>query len=285
MFEFDAEGRSRVAQLPLPHEWQRRNVLQLAALVVLGSFFSATGVGCTPATTDRGVRQQVGSRARQAQSLLEFVVDAGEEQQSDAVDRFQVEQREISYGLASILNTKVKPDEWLSFASPVEFELAIEMELRHVRLVPTERDFAATIERPLTSVDNEEGEPILDVLLTIILDALDIFDALKEVKEFLNNNHRLRAMFIVLVSSIKGALKDRRFADVTMNFRKFLELLVAHETLTELEAKLGKEKIARLLASISARFVPFIGWSLFVASLLVSIYRNWERLTKADFKF
>src|ERR1043166_7811056 len=271
---FDPERQRQIIELP-PQEWQRRNVLQRASGIVLSGLFSAVGVGCAPATSDHGIRQQIGFRARQAQILLDFVVEAGEEQQPDAVDRFHVEQRDISYALAGILNTKVRPEEWLSLVSPLEFELATEMAFRHVRLVPIEHDNSAAVERSLPSVDDREGEPILDVILAIILDALDIFDDAKAIKEFLTSNHRLRAMFIILASSITGALKDRRFANVAMNFRKFLELLVARETLTELEAKLGKERITRLLRRVSSRFVPFIGWALFVASLLASIYRNW----------
>jgi hypothetical protein len=281
-FNLDPERLRQIVELP-QCGWQRRDILRLPSVIILGGLFSGAAVGCTPTTSDHGIRQQIGFRARQAQSLLDFVVEAGDEQQPDAVNRFYVEQRDISHAVASILN-KVKPEEWLSFASPLEFELATEMAFRHVRLVPTNQDVSAAIERPLPSVD-EEGEPILDVILAIVLDALDIYDDVKEIKEFFSRNHRLKAALIVLASSIKEARKDQRFAYVATNLRQFLQLIVAHETLTELEGKLGKEKVARLLTRISSRFVPFIGWALFVASLLASIYRNWERLIKADPRF
>jgi hypothetical protein len=282
-FRFDPKTLSPIVVLP-SNEWQRRDIVQLASAVVLGGLFSATASGCAPATSDRGIRQQIGFRARQAQALLDFVIDAGEEQQSDALDRFQLEQREISFDLASVLNTKVRSEQWLSFVSPLQFALANEMESRRVRVVPTESDVDAIVERPLPNVVSEDGEPILDVLLDIIVDALDLSDDMKTIKEFLNSS-RVRAIFFMLASSIRAALKDRRFAEVATNFRRFLELMVDRETLADLEAKLGKEKVARVLARVAARYVPFIGWSLFVASLLVSIYRNRERLARAELRF
>jgi hypothetical protein len=249
----------------------------------VGGFFSTAGVGCAPAASDRGIRQQIGVRARQAQALLDFVVDAGEEQQGDAVDRFQAAQREISNGLANILNTNINPEGWFSFVSAPEFDLANEMETRQIRLVPNQDILTAVVERPVRSVNAEDGEPIFDVLLKILFDALGIYGPAQDIIGFLKNNERVKGMFVVFASSIKGALKDRRFAEVATNCRRFIELIVSHETLADLEAKLGKDIVARLLNGIAARFVPFLGWSLFVASLLVSIYYNREKLAKATF--
>lgn len=53
--------------------------------------------------------------------------------------------------------------------------------------------------------------------------------------------------------------------------RKILERFIDRSFLDRLGRRIGSEALKRLLAKIGARFIPFVGWALFLAELLIAI--------------
>ena len=262
-------GRDRTAVV-----MARRHLLRaaggLAAAVFTPRFVRAqtfTATSISQAAQD--ARRDVGELGRRADDLLRRTVAAGSERGSAAVRRFRAGQVSLARDLAAIFNGRVAEDDWLLIVPTRELGLVLTMRPLVIRLAPTPNEVEAALKEPLVRVEPLTGDTAEDVLHTIVLESLGL--------------ERRVALFEVLRNdpAVQPALKDaadavraHRYGLAALELERLMRAMVLPASVAAIANNLGKDAERTLYTALIVRFVPFIGWTYFVALLLATIYQN-----------
>jgi len=262
-------GRDRTAVV-----MARRHLLRAAGGLAAAAFtpgfvraqtFTATSI--SQAAQD--ARRDVGELGRRADDLLRRTVAAGSERGSAAVRRFRAGQVSLARDLAAIFNGRVAEDDWLLIVPTRELGLVLTMRPLVIRLAPTPNEVEAALKEPLVRVEPLTGDTAEDVLHTIVLESLGL--------------ERRVALFEVLRNdpAVQPALKDaadavraHRYGLAALELERLMRAMVLPASVAAIANNLGKDAERTLYTALIVRFVPFIGWTYFVALLLATIYQN-----------
>ena len=252
----------------------RRNLLRLtgtlAATMILAPRVPAqTFTASSISQAAQDARRDVGRLSLRADNLLRLTVADGPERGASAVRRFRAEQVVLARDLATIFNSRVSEDDWLLVTPVRELDLALTMQPLVIRLAPTSDEVEAVIKQPLPQIEPLAGDTAEDVLLTIALGALG---AERHVALF----EQLRNDRVVAAATegAAGALKSERYGLAALELERLMRVMVQSGNVKAVADDLGKDTPRRLYKALVVRFVPFIGWTLFVTLLLATIYYN-----------
>jgi hypothetical protein len=214
-------------------------------------------------------RSEAGRFGRRADNLLRLTVTDGLERRAVAVRRFRAEQATFSRELAALFNSRVSEDDWLLVVPTRELDLVLAMQPLVIRLAPTADEVEAVIAKPLPQIEPLAADVADDVLLTIVLATLGL-ERHVALFEQLRNDRALQPA----LREAAAALKDRRYGLAALALERVMRATVLPHNLAAIRENLGGAAVRRLYKSLVVRFVPFLGWTLFDAGLLATIYYN-----------
>ncbi|HEY1311012.1 MAG TPA: hypothetical protein VGF02_08685, partial [Pseudolabrys sp.] len=148
-------------------------------------------------------------------------------------------------------------------------DLALTMQPLVIRLAPISEEVEAAIKQPIAQIEPLAGDTAEDVLLTIVLGALGV-ERHVALFEQLRNDRTLAAA----TEGAAGALKSERYGLAALELERLMRVMVRPDTVAAIADDLGKDTPRRFYKALVVRFVPFIGWTLFVTLLLATIYYN-----------
>jgi hypothetical protein len=254
----------------------RRDLLRiaggLAASVVFApqlaraQTFTATSI--SQAAQD--ARRDAGQLARRADTLLRLTVADGPERGGSAVRRFRAEQASLARDLATIFNSRVSEDDWLLVAPTRELDLVLTMQPLGIRLVPTSREVEAALKQPLTRIEPLANEDAEDVLLAMVLANLGLGRRGDALIARLKAEESLSAA----LKDAAGAVKVHRYGLAAFELERLMRIVTAPRIVATIAEQRGGSFMRTVYKALVVRFVPFIGWTVFVALLLATIYYN-----------
>jgi hypothetical protein len=247
-----------------------RQALGLAAALVITPRLAAaqTFTASSISQAAQDARRDVGKLSRRADNLLRLTVADGPERGAKAVLRFRAEQAALARELAAVFNGRVSEDDWLLVTPMRELDLARTMQQLVIRLAPTSDEVESMLREPLAQIEPLPGDNVEDVLLTIVLTALDI-ERRVALFEQLRNDAALRPA----LKDAAVAVKAQRYGLAALELERLMRAIVLPGTVAAIGEN-GKDSTRSLYKTLVVRFVPFIGWTYFVTLLLVTIYYN-----------
>ncbi len=253
----------------------RRGLLRtagaLAAAIVIAPWRAAaqtfTATSISQAAQD--ARRDAGRLARRADNLLRLTVANGAGHSAVAVGLFRSEQVSLARDLAAVFNERVSEDDWLLVAPTRELDLALTMQPLVIRLAPTTAEVEAAIKQPLAQIEPLAGDRAEDVLLTIVLNTLGLERRVALFEQLRDDRTLADAL-----RDATAAVKRRRYGLAAFELERLMHVVVRPRMVAAIGENLGKESTRTLYKTLAVRFVPFIGWTYFVALLLVTIYYN-----------
>lgn len=252
----------------------RRNLLRLtgalmATTVLVPRLVAQTFTESSISQAAQDARRDVGRLSRRADNLLRLTVADGPEHGASAVRRFRTEQIGLSRDLATIFNSRVSEDDWLLITPVRQLDLALAMRPLVIRLAPTADEVEAAIQQPIAQIEPLTGDTAEDVLLTIVLGALGLPRHVALFEQLRNDRDLVAA-----TEGTAGALKSERYGLAAFELERLMWAMVLPSTVAAISDDLGKDAARTLYKSLVVRFVPFVGWTLFVTLLLATIYFN-----------
>lgn len=249
----------------------RRQVLcsaGAAAVVIAGGraiaqTFTATAIS----QAAQQARRDVGRLARRADNLLRQTAADGAERGGAAVRRLRAEQVHLARDLAAIFNGRVSEDDWLLIVPTAELDLALAMQPLVIRLAPRPDEVEAAVKEPLPAIAPGRDAAADDVLLTLVLTALGV-PADPAVMAHLKDD----AAFAAALRDAAAALRARRYGLAALEFERLMRALVLPRNV-DVVAGRDPDRLRGLYKVLAVWFVPFIGWSFFVARLLAAAYQ------------
>ncbi len=252
----------------------RRNLVGLAgglaaalALPRLSAAQRFTATSISQAAQD--ARREVGRLGQRADNMLRHIVEGGLQNDAQAVRRFRTEQGPLARGLAAVLNKQVSEDDWMLIVPTRELDLALAMQPLAIRLAPTSDEVEAVLKQPLPQIEPLDGDEAPDVLHTIVLAALGL-ERRVALFEALRNDRTLSPA----LKDAAAAVKTENYGRAALELERVMRAIVLPDTVAAIIDNLGTGARYRLYKSLSVRFVPFIGWTYFIALLLATIYYN-----------
>jgi hypothetical protein len=119
------------------------------------------------------------------------------------------------------------------------------------------------------------GESLWSVLLDILLETFGIRDLVRaKVVDLVAKNQSLKSLF----DDLAEAVLHRDLALVALRTEQVLAFLFGPDMLYTIETALGRAALEEILGVIGAQFVPFIGWALLIASFIIAVAHNWDKL-------
>lgn len=118
---------------------------------------------------------------------------------------------------------------------------------------------------------------LFDVVIDIILDALDLLEARETFREIMRQLPGSEEC----VEKISKAMKESRQDAVADGIFNFLRHLFEWDWAKTWVDKLPPNLKVKLLARLGVRLVPFFGWGYLLVALALSTNRHWERLRAA----
>ncbi|MBV9346793.1 MAG: hypothetical protein JOZ70_03210 [Pseudolabrys sp.] len=212
-------------------------------------------------------RRDVGALARRADNLLRQTVADGAERGGLAVRRFRTEQANLMRDLAAIFNGRVSEDDFLLIVPTRELDLVLTMQPLVIRIAPRPQEIEEFLRAPLPTVDPKRGDETEDLLLILVLAALGFKDDGSIAASLRDDT--------TLASAAKAtgvAVKGKNYGLATFEIERLMRLIVLPRNITAIADHAGPEARRTLYRSLVAAFVPFVGWTLFVAQVLAAIY-------------
>ena len=214
-------------------------------------------------------RRDAGWLGRRADTLLRLTVADGPAHSAGAVVRFRHEQVPLARELTALFNNRVSEDDWLLVVPTRELDLALAMQPLAIRLAPTPDEVEAAVKEPLPVIEPLAGDEAADVLHTIVLASLGL-----ERRVALFEQMRNDRAFAPALKDTAEAVKAERYGLAALDLERGMHAVVSRDTVAAIGDNLGTEAVRKLYKSLTVRFVPFIGWTYFVTSLLATIYLN-----------
>ncbi len=251
----------------------RRTLLRLAAtaaaLAASPVAFAQLYSESTISKAAQDARRDAGRLGRRADDLLRAVVADGFANDAAAVRRFRAEQIWLARDLSRLLNTRVGEDDWLLIVPTRELDLALAMQPLFIRIVPGADEVEAAVKKPLVQIEPLAGDSAEDVLLTIVLDTLNI-ERQVGLFEVLRNEPNLA----LALADTAAAIKAKRYGLTALELERVMRAMVLPNNIVAVAENFGQEGVLRLYKSLVLRFVPFVGWTFFDTLLLATIYYN-----------
>jgi hypothetical protein len=254
----------------------RRDLLRIAGGLAASAVFAPqlaraqtfTATSISQAAQD--ARRDAGQLARRADTLLRLTVADGPERGGSAVRRFRAEQASLARDLATIFNSRVSEDDWLLVAPTRELDLVLTMQPLGIRLVPTSREVEAALKQPLTRIEPLANEDAEDVLLAMVLANLGLGRRGDALIARLKAEESLSAA----LKDAAGAVKVHRYGLAAFELERLMRIVTAPRIVATIAEQRGGSSMRTVYKALVVRFVPFIGWTVFVALLLATIYYN-----------
>jgi len=246
----------------------RRSILKagLAAglLPALGSAARAQD-----AARSRDVMQTIATAKGQAENLLASALYSNLSAENSKV--IESANERIFASLSGVLSG-IPAEEAIVYAEPAQTMIAEQMPERGVAIVPE----AAT---PVIPGGSPEGSgELIDVVADIIKDAFGVKDLNVEGLTQVASELAL----IDIVSRIGGMIRSNNWALAAEFLRALLtQLGAAAAAIPAIQKALGEEALKEILTAVSARFVPFLGWPILIASILFAVMKHRNRLLAA----
>jgi len=266
-------GRSGPAASPAT----RRDLLRagggLAAAAILAprSGAAQTFTADSISQAAQNARRDVGRLSQRADDLLRHVVADGLDNEARAVRRFRTEQGPLARDLAAIFNGRVSEDDWLLVVPVRQLDFVLAMRPLVIRIAPTPAEVEAALKLPLAQVEPLAGDTADDVLLALVLQILGLARRVGLFEE-LRNNPALAAA----LKDAAAAVKAKRYGLAALELERVMRAMVQPSAITAIGDDLGKDAQRTLYKVMIVRFVPFLGWTYFIALLLATIYFNRE---------
>jgi hypothetical protein len=208
-----------------------------------------------------------------AKSVVLTVVSSDVKGASEAAAAFRDAQLSIALNTGQLLR-EVKPEEQVDYTRPDQYPLTREMIRKGVSLVPSEDQIRAELTQPVPSIPQEPHKKLWQVVLAVFLEALGIRDVVErfgpKVIDLVTGDKFLTTAF----DDLAKAVARQDMALVALRTEQILDYLFG--LAGPLETLLGEAAAAEMFAAIGARFVPFLGWALWIASFVIAIADNWE---------
>jgi hypothetical protein len=250
----------------------RRQVLRSAGALLaaaaggpaVAQTFTATAIS----QAAQQARREVGRLGRRADNLLRQTVADGPDKGGAAVRRFRGEQVHLARDLVAIFNGRVSEDDWLLIVPTSELDLALTMQPLVVRLAPRPEEIEAAVKAPLPKIEPLAADEIEDVVLMIVVAALGLPPGDAAMFAHLKDDNALAAA----LRDTAAALKARRYGLSALEFERLMRLVVLPRNV-EVLVGAGRTRQRNLYRALAVWFVPFIGWSFFIARLLAITYQ------------
>ena len=248
----------------------RRNVLKWGVGLAMAPGFAAAQVYTATSISQAAqqARRDVGRLGRRADNLLRQTVADWAEKGGAAVRRFRAELVGLSRDLAVVFNGRVAEDDFLLIVPTRDLDLALAMQPLVIRIASRPEEVEASLKEPLPKIEPLKEDEIDDVVLTIVLANLGA-KADHAVLAQLKDDNTLAAA----LKDTSAALKSRNYGLAALELERLMRVVSLPRNI-EVIAGGKPERIRAIYKVLTARFVPFVGWTLFTAQLLASIYQN-----------
>jgi len=246
----------------------RRSILK--AGLAAGLFPAlASAARAQDADRSRDVMQTIATAKGQAENLLAGALYANLSSENSKV--IEGANERIFAALAGVLGG-IPAEEATLYAEPSQTMIAEQMAERGVAVIPE----APT---PVIPAGSSEGSgELIDVVGDIIKDAFGVKDlnvpGLTQVASEL--------ALLDIFSRIGGMIRANNWALAAEFLRALLtQLGAAAAAIPAIEKALGEQAVKQILTAVSARFVPFLGWPILIASILFAVMKHRNRLLAA----
>jgi hypothetical protein len=193
----------------------------------------------------------------------------GTEKGPAAVRRFRAEQTSLSRDLAAVFNGRVSEDDFLLIVPTRELDLALAMQPMVIRIAPRPEEVEASLKEPLPKIEPLKEDEVEDVILMIVLANLGAKADDRAIFAQLKDDNALAAA----VRDTAAAVKAKNYGLAAFELERLMRVVALPRNLEVIAG--GKPDRARgMYKVLTVRFVPFLGWTLFTAQLLASIYQN-----------
>jgi hypothetical protein len=252
----------------------RRTLLRLsgglAVAVAIAPFAAAQRfTESTISQAAQDARRDAGRLGRRADNLLRVTIADGPEHGAAAVRRFRTEQVFLARELALLFNSRVNEDDWLLIVPTRELDLVLAMQPLVIRIAPAADEVEVAVKKPIPQVEPLAGDSAEDVLLTIVLDALNL-DRQVALFEQLRNEPNLT----LALKDATTAIKAQRYGLAALELERVMRAITLPNNVAAISDGLGQEAVRRMYKALTVRFVPFLGWTFFDTALLTTIYYN-----------
>jgi hypothetical protein len=251
----------------------RRDLLRSAGLAVIAfapgfaaaQVFTATSISMAA----QQARRDVGRLGRRADNLLRQTAADGAERGGAAVRRFKAEQANLSRDLAAIFNGRVSEDDFLLIVPTRDLDLVLTMQPLVIRIAPRPDEVEATLKEPLPRIEPRPDDQADDVVLAIVLASLGVSTEDRSMFAHLRDDGALSSA----LGDTAAAVKAGRYGLAALELERLMRFVVLPRNIEVLSA--GKpDRVRAIYKALVLRFVPFVGWTLFTALLLATIYQN-----------
>jgi hypothetical protein len=218
------------------------------------------------------VIQRQGAAARD--QLIISVARPLDEAQPAQEDEFLGAQKAILTTLLGPL-AEIPEAQRINYVCGTRIGLAIEFRNQGVALVPPPSIVVAEYSRPTPQIQPPAPtESLVDVLIDILFDTFGINTRIRGAIATIFRTGRISVLF----NGLAEAVAQRNAALVALRAERLFAAIFGEETLVAIGAAVGRAELQRILGTIAARFVPFIGWALWIASFIYAIHKNWAKL-------
>lgn len=238
----------------------------LAPRLAMAQTFTATSISVAA----QRARADVGGLGRRADNLLRQTVADGVERGGAAVRRFRAEQAVLARDLAAIFNSRVSEDDWLLIVPTRELDLVLTMRPLVIRIAPTAAAVEAALQEPLPQAEPRPGDTAADAVLRIALAALGVKTGGAVLTARLMDDGALSAA----LKAAAGAATAKRYGLAALELERLMRVLLLPRNVAAIADHAGAGSTRTIYQALVVRFVPFIGWTLFVALLLAAIYQH-----------
>jgi hypothetical protein len=254
---------------------RRRDLLRAAALATAAGLMPVRPAAAQRYTASsisqaaQDARREVGRLGTRADALLRHVIADGPAHDARAVRRFRGEQARLARDLAAVFNSRVSEDDWLLIVPTRELDWVLAMRPLAIRLVPTADAVEAAVAAPLAQIEPLAGDGADDAVLAIVLKTLGV-ERQVALFEQLRDEPTLKAALADAAAAVKAA----RYGLAAFELERVMRAMLLPVNVAAVTENFGDAATRRLYAAVIVRFVPFIGWTYFVALLLATIYLN-----------
>jgi hypothetical protein len=236
----------------------------MAAGQATAQTFTATAIS----QAAQQARRDVGRLSRRVDNLLRQTVADGPERGAAAVRRFRAEQAPLARDLAAIFNGGVSEDDWLLIVPTVQLDLVLTMQPLVVRIAPRLDEIEASIKDPLPKLEGLVGEDPEDVVLMLVLASLGARTDDPALRANLKDDGALAGA----LRDTTAALKTRRYGLANLELERLMNVVVLPRNV-ETMAGGSRDRQRAIYRTLVLWFVPFVGWSFFIARMLAAIYQ------------
>ena len=217
----------------------------------------------------RDVMQTIATAKGQAENLLAVALYS--KLSPENAKTVESANEKIFASLSGVLSG-IPPEEAILYAEPAQTMLAEQLPERGVPLMP---DAALPV---IPGGASEGSGELIDVVGDIVKDAFGVKDL--NVPGLMQAASELALLDIM--SRIGAMIRAGEWALAAEFMRALLtQLGAAAQAIPALEKALGQQALKEILTAVSARFVPFLGWPILIASILFAVMKHRNRLLAA----